>query len=297
MPNSVFLLKKINNDKEEKKLYNEKAILQIRLYKRRLKMKVSKRILALLMAILMMSLLFAACGKEKDDGKTKEEKVWVIASDNAFAPFEYLDTDSNKYVGIDMDIIAAIAEDQGFKYKIDNVGFKAACSAVQTGQADAAIAGMTITDERKETFDFTDGYFNDGQILVTAKDSTVAKLEDLKGTKVAVKSSTMGAKYAEEAAKKYGFEIQYYEDSPTMYTAVKNGNNSACFEDYSVMGWAIKTDENIGLKTVGDVINAAPYGIAVKKGENEELLKMLNEGLKNISENGKLKEILAKYGY
>lgn len=60
---------------------------------------------------------------------------------------------------------------------------------------------------------------------------------------------------------------------------------------------AIKTDENIGLKTVGDVINAAPYGIAVKKGENEELLKMLNEGLKNISENGKLKEILAKYGY
>lgn len=264
-------------------------------------MKVSKRILALLMAVLMMSLLFAACGKDtadkdKDTSKSNE-KVWVIASDTAFAPFEYLNTDTNKYVGIDMDIIEAIAQDQGFKYKIDNVGFKAACSAVQAGQADAAIAGMTINDERKETFDFTDGYFNDGQILVTAKDSTVTKIEDLKGTKVAVKSTTMGAEYAAEAAKTYGFEVQYYEDSPTMYQAVVQGNNSACFEDYSVIGWAIKTNENLGLKTVGEVINAAPYGIAVKKGENAEFLKMLNDGLKNITENGKLKEILAKYGY
>ncbi len=80
-----------------------------------------------------------------------------------------------------------------------------------------------------------------------------------------------------------------------MYTAVMNGNNAACFEDRSVIGWAIKT-ENLALTTVGDLINPGGYGFAVKKGSNADLLAKFNAGLANIKKSGKYDEILAKYG-
>lgn len=114
------------------------------------------------------------------DSGVKPLKKYVIYSDNAFPPFEFLDTATNTYTGVDMDILAAVAEDQGFEYEVKNEGFDASMGAVQSGQADGMIAGMTITDERKQTFDFSDGYFEDGQILVVPADSTVKTVEDLK---------------------------------------------------------------------------------------------------------------------
>ncbi|NLV59139.1 MAG: transporter substrate-binding domain-containing protein [Clostridiales bacterium] len=223
-------------------------------------------------------------------------KTYIIASDNSFAPFEFLDVATNAYTGVDMDLLSAIAAEQGFVYEVQNVGFDAAMGAVQAGQADGMIAGMTITDARKETYDFSDGYFEDGQVMVVAAASQIASLEGLKGTVVAVKTSTQGATYAESISGEYGFTLQYYEDSPTMYTAVINGTNSACFEDRTVVEWAIKT-EGLSLKTVGDVINPKYYGFAVKKGVNPELIEMFNKGLSNIRDNGMYDEILAKYGF
>ena len=256
-------------------------------------MKTYKKVLAVLLAVLLVAAL-AACG-----GKTPDEptgKKYLIASDNAFAPFEYLDTDTNEYVGIDMDILAAIAKDQGFDYEIQNVGFDAALNQVQSGQADGVIAGMTITDERKLTFDFSDGYFDAGQILVVPANSEIKGLEDLKGTNVAVKISTQGADYAQSVADQYGFTVTTYEDSPTMYQAVIQGTNSACFEDDPVARYSIQSQQ-LELKVVGDVINAKPYGFATKLGENAELVAMFNAGLASIKANGVYDEILAKYGY
>jgi polar amino acid transport system substrate-binding protein len=116
---------------------------------------------------------------ERVESGITPEKMYIIYSDNAFAPFEFLDTATNEYVGIDMDILAAVAKDQGFEYEIKNEGFDASMGAVQSGQADAMIAGMTITEERKQTFDFSEGYFEDGQIMVVPADSTIASIEDL----------------------------------------------------------------------------------------------------------------------
>lgn len=113
-----------------------------------------------------------------ESGVTPSKK-YVIYSDNAFAPFEFLDTATNEYVGIDMDVLAAIAKDQGFEYEMHNEGFDASMGAVQSGQADGMIAGMTITDQRKETFDFSEGYFEDGQIMVVSANSEVTSIADL----------------------------------------------------------------------------------------------------------------------
>lgn len=278
-------------------------------------MKNIKKIAAVLLAVLMAFSL-VACGEKPATEMTTEPstekgteaaaenltaaadtgKKYIIASDNAFAPFEYLNTDTGEYIGIDMDILAAVAKDQGFEYEMKNIGFDAAMNAVQSDQADAMIAGMTIKDERKLTFDFSDGYFDAGQIMVVAAESDIKSLEDLRGTNVAAKISTMGADYAKSIAEEYGFTVTTYEDSPTMYQAVMQGTNSACFEDDPVARYSIM-DQNLELKVVGEVIDPKPYGFAVKKGENAELIAMFNAGLANIKANGVYDEILAKYGY
>ena len=251
-------------------------------------MKKFYRIAALALAALMVAACFAGCSGQKDK--------YIIYSDNAFAPFEFLDADTGKYVGVDMELLAAIAEDQGFKYEMHNEGFDAAMGAVKAGQADAMIAGMTINETRKENFDFSEGYFEDGSILVVAADSTVASLDDLKGQVVAAKKGTTSTTYAESIMDQYGFTLTYFEDSPTMYQAVITGTAIGCFEDFSVIGWAIKND-GVALKTVGEVVNPGYYGFAVKKGQNAELIEKFNAGLSNIKASGEYDQIMAKYGY
>lgn len=258
-----------------------------------------KKVLALMMVFALIASVaaLAGCGEQADSNAATEaaaEKTYIIYSDNAFAPFEYLDTETNKYIGVDMDLMAAIAEDQGIKYEMHNEGFDASMGAVQSGQADAMIAGMTITDERKETFDFSDPYFDDGQVIVAKAGTT---MEDLKGKTVAAKTSTVGGEYAESIKDEFGFTINYYEGSDNMYQAVLTGTDVACVEDFSVIGYAIKSGE-VDLSIISaQPANVKGYGFAVQKGKNPELIEKFNAGLKNIKASGKYNEILAKYGY
>ncbi len=235
----------------------------------------------------------------EDDGEGAAEnaggegKTYIIATDTVFAPFEFNDA-SNKFVGIDVDLLAAIAEDQGFTYELQPLGFDAALLAVESGQADGVIAGMSITEERKEKFDFSDSYYDAGVTMAVAKGSEVASFEDLSGKTVAVKTGTNGSAFAKSIAEEYGFEIVEFSDSPTMYQDVITGNTVACFEDYPVMAYNIQ--QGAGMEMPGDVNESqTPYGFAVKKGENAELLSMFQAGLANIKENGKYDEIISTY--
>ena len=258
-----------------------------------------KKVFALILAVVMIASIatLAGCNEKKsEETKAAEDasKTYIIYSDNAYAPFEYLDTETNTYIGVDMDIMAAVAADQGIKYEIHNEGFDASMGAVQSGQADGMIAGMTITEERAKTFDFSEAYFEEG-IVIAAKAGTT--LEDLNGKTVAAKTSTVGGEYAESIKDQYGFTINYYEGSDTMYQAVMTGTDIACFEDFSVIAYAIQTGK-VDLEIITpERANIKGYGFAVKKGENADLLAKFNAGLKNIKENGKYAEILAKYGY
>ncbi|MGI6181177.1 MAG: transporter substrate-binding domain-containing protein [Agathobaculum sp.] len=268
-----------------------------------------KKALSLLMAA---SLVFglAACGNSNDTQKdadagaqqdnsaaadTGSDKTWVIASDTVFKPFEYTDA-SGKFVGIDVDIVAAVAEDQGFKYEMKSLGWDAALAACQAGQADGLIAGASITDERKESgWLFSDGYYQATQTMTVGADSDITGFADLKDKDVAVKTGTQGAAYAESLKDEYGFNIVYFEDSPTMYQAVLGGQAVACFEDTPIMASSIK-DGDLALKILEDTANeGAPYGFAIFNEANQELLDMFNAGLANIKENGKYDEIIAKY--
>lgn len=221
------------------------------------------------------------------------DKTYIIATDTTFPPFEFTNSDE-EFVGIDVDILDAIAKDQGFEYELQSLGFDAALLAVQSGQADGVIAGMSITDERKNKFDFSDPYYDADVTMAVAKDSDIATYEDLKGQKVAVKTATNGADYAKSIADEYGFDIVEFKDSPTMYQDVQLGNTVACFEDFPVMAYNIQQGAPMQIPE-GMTAAGSSYGFAVNKDQNAELLEMFNAGLKNIMENGTYDEIVAKY--
>ncbi|MBQ9064375.1 MAG: transporter substrate-binding domain-containing protein [Blautia sp.] len=225
----------------------------------------------------------------------EDAKHFTIATDTVFKPFEYTDTDGN-FVGIDVDILAAIAEDQGFTYDLNSLGWDSAIAACQAKQADGMIAGASITDERKESgWIFSDGYFMATQSMTVKDDSDIKGFEDLEGKTVGVKTGTQGAAYAESLKEEYGFDITYFEDSPTMYQAVVGGQVVSCFEDTPIMITSIQ-DGSLPLKVLTDTANdGAPYGFAVFNEDGQELIDLFNAGLANIIENGTYEEIVAKY--
>lgn len=230
-----------------------------------------------------------------DDADTASGKKWVVATDTVFKPFEYTNED-NEFVGIDVDILAAIAEDQGFEYELQSLGWDSGVAAVQAGQADALIAGATIKQERIDSgWIFSDGYYDATQTFVVPTDSDIASFEDLEGKSVAVKNATAGADFANSLKDEYGFTVTVFEDSPTMYQDVILGNSAACVEDTPIMASSIK-EGDLALKIPeGMESEGAPYGFAIMDENNQELLDLFNAGLKNIKENGKYDEIIDKY--
>lgn len=237
----------------------------------------------------------SAAGSGAASSAAASNDTFIIATDTAFAPFEYEDS-TGKRLGIDMDLMEAIAKDQGFKYEIKALGFDASLQALEAGQCDGVIAGMSITDKRKEKFDFSEPYYNVPVTIAVKEDATIASLDDLKGKNVAVKKGTTGATFAESVKDKYNLKITVFDDSPTMYQEIQVGNSVACFEDYPVMAYAIKENKSLKLKVVEAVKEMeTPYGFAVKKGQNAELLKKFNAGLANIKKNGVFDEIINRY--
>ena len=257
-------------------------------------MKKTVKIISLILAVALLALCFTGCSSAKTSSDD-DAKVWTIATDTVFKPFEYTDAEGN-FVGIDVEILAAIAEDQGFEYKLNSLGWDASIAACQSGQADGMIAGASITDERKNTgWIFSDGYYTCTQSMTVAADSDIKGFADLEGKKVAVKTGTQGATYAESLKDQYKFTITYFEDSPTMYQAVTGGQAVACFEDTPIMITSIK-DGKLALKVLEETANdGSDYGFAIFNSENKELIDLFNAGLKNIRENGKYDKIIDKY--
>lgn len=246
----------------------------------------------------------AGAAKESDDapvsgaepqaagGGTSENKVYKIATDTTFAPFEF-ENENGKMVGIDLDLLEAIAADQGFDYELQLLGFSAACTALESGEVDAVLAGMSITDERKQKYDFSEPYFDSGVGMGVPADSGISSYEDLKGKQVAAKIGAEGCAFAESVADRYGFTIMQFEDSAGMFQDVLAGTSAACFDDYPVIGYEISRGLDLSLPLPME--RGSSYGFAVLKGENKDLLRRFNAGLAKMKETGKYQEIVDTY--
>lgn len=238
------------------------------------------------MAVGMMAMVLAGCKAEET------EKVYKIATDTTFAPFEF-ENDKGEMVGIDLDLLEAIAEDQGFEYELQLIGFSAAVTALEAGEVDGVIAGMSITEERAKKYDFSEPYFDSGVGMAVLENSEIESYEDLAGKQVAAKIGTEGCAFAESIQEEYGFTIAQFEDSATMYQDVLAGTSAAVFDDYPVLGYEI--NRGIGFKMPVEMERGSSYGFATLKDANPELVKMFDDGLKKLKENGTYEKILSTY--
>lgn len=238
------------------------------------------------MAVGMMAMVLAGCKAEET------EKVYKIATDTTFAPFEF-ENDKGEMVGIDLDLLEAIAEDQGFEYELQLIGFSAAVTALEAGEVDGVIAGMSITEERAKKYDFSEPYFDSGIGMAVLENSEIESYDDLAGKQVAAKIGTEGCAFAESIQEEYGITIAQFEDSATMYQDVLAGTSAAVFDDYPVLGYEI--NRGIGFKMPVEMERGSSYGFATLKDANPELVKMFDDGLKKLKENGTYEKILSTY--
>lgn len=265
-------------------------------------MKKYGKIIVAMVLVLGLALLMTACGGnnagtpnqgDQNQGKQKDV-VYRVGTEPSFAPFEYVDEKTGDIVGFDIDLIKAIAEDQGFKVEIVNIGFDGLIPAVQTGNLDIVASGMSITEERLKEVDFSEPYIDAGlAIAVPENDTTIKGEADLKGKTVAVQIGTTGAEAAQEL-KDAGIikNIKTFNTVDVVIMELVNGGVDAVINDKPVTEAFIAKQPG-KIKIVGDTLVSDSYGFAVKKGS--ELLAKINAGLKNVKENGKLEEIMKKY--
>ncbi|MBG9986865.1 ABC transporter substrate-binding protein/permease [Facklamia sp. DSM 111018] len=248
---------------------------------------------SLIMLLFLFSILGSLTGLQVKATESGDQETYSIITSSDYAPFEFTDN-KGELVGIDIEILEAIAEEEGFEIEYKLMPFSSGLQALESNQADGMIAAMGITDERKNSFDFSDPYFEVGSMFAVKKDSSFESLEDLEGQMVATKIGSQGADIANRLQEEYGYKITTFEDSVNMYQDVIAGNSQAVIEDYPVMAYAAKTGA-VDLRLIGEEIDQLPLGFAVNKGQNPELLEKFNAGLAKLKESGQYDEIINRY--
>jgi len=221
-----------------------------------------------------------------------QDTTLKAVTDPSFVPFEMMDTDSSKMVGFDMDILHEIANRAGFKVDLNTMDFNGIIPAVQTGNVDLAIAGITITDERQQIVDFSDPYYDSGLRILVSDDSDVGSLDDLEGKRIATKIGSTSYDYLQ---KNLGddAEITPYPGSSDMYMALMGGSADAVFYDAPNVGYFAKTKGQGKVKTVGPLYEGQQYGIAFAKGS--QWVEPANKALKAMRDDGAYDKIHEKW--
>ncbi len=251
----------------------------------------------LLIVVAAFTLVLAGCGAKDNTSAGSEpseggdgKKVYTVGTEATFAPFESLD-DKGNIVGIDVDVLQAIADEMGFEVEWKNIGWEPVFQTVKNGETDIGGSGITITEDRKQTFDFTEPYYESQLLIVVKEDSKIKSLAELKDKKISVQINATGHMAAKKLQGESSKKIMAYENQPIAIQEMLNGNVDAAIGDNAVVYEYIKAHPKDKLKVIkDDAFEKEYYGFMVQKG-NKELLDLLNEGLQKVKENGKLKEI------
>lgn len=216
-----------------------------------------------------------------------------VATDPSFVPFEMLDQETGEMIGFDMEIIAEVAERAGFDYKINTMDFNGIIPALQTGNVDIAIAGITITDEREKIVDFSDPYYDSGlRILIRNDNNDVTEVSDLEGLKIGSKIGSTSYDYLKKNLDEND-GVTPYPGSSDMYMALMSGAVDAVFYDAPNVGYFARTKGEGKVKTVGELYEGQQYGIALKNGS--EWVDEVNEAIASMKEDGTYKTIYEKW--
>ncbi len=221
-----------------------------------------------------------------------QNKELVVGSSATYRPFAY-ESPTKEIVGYDVDIIKAVAQKTGLQIKIVNTPFTGIFAALNNGDVDLVISGVTINDKRKQSYDFTVPYFEARQLIAVHKDNTVKNLKDLAGKKIGVVTGSTGDDIASREFGKTSPDIRRFESTPVVISELVNSGVDAAIGDNGVI--AFRAQEHNQLKTVSDPSFAKEYfGIVVKQG-NKALLDKLNSGLAAIKADGSYAQIYKKW--
>ncbi len=265
--------------------------------------------LRLLVLAVVLALGTAGCGSDDGPGaggggetqdttasgatpKTIKQGTLTVCSDIPYAPFEF--EDQGKIVGIDIDLVRAVAERLKLQAAIVDTDFDAIFAALNAGKCDVVASSVSITEERKKTLDFSEGYFEINQSLLVRKaDADRYKdLESLKGRSVAVQSGTTGADFAKENARDAA--IKEFTGADEMFTALKAGQVDGVVQDFPVNAYNAKTTGETVVSKVFTESDKEQYGIVIPKGK-DELKEAIDGALSAIKSDGTYETILRTY--
>lgn len=291
-------------------------------------MKNMKKVLALVLA-LAMALALAACsnsstdtgasddagsevtdaatentGSETADSETDSGEATLttvesgklhMSTNAAFPPYEMI-ADDGSFEGIDVEVATAIAEKLGLELVVDDMGFDAALTAVQTGKSDIAMAGITVTDARKEVMDFSDSYATGIQVIIVKEDSPIQTVDDLANAEmIGCQKATTGYIYCSDTVENGGYgedHVTAYDTGALAVMALVNGQIDAVVIDSEPAKSFVAANE--GLKILDTEFSVENYAIAVGKG-NTALLDAINGAMAELKADGTFQSIVDKY--
>lgn len=225
--------------------------------------------------------------EETEAAATESKGTLVMATNAEFPPYEF--HDGGEIVGIDVEIARAIATEMGMDFEIEDIAFDSIIPEVTSGKADFGAAGMTVTEDRKQSVDFSDPYATATQVVIVKDGSEIASVDDLVGKTIGVQLGTTGDIYAEDVEdvtlERYnkGFEAVQALSQDKIDAVIIDGEPAKVF-----------VAENEGLKILDEAFTTEEYAICVKKG-NTELLEGINSAIAKLKESGELQAIVDKY--
>ena len=244
-----------------------------------------KKIMIAAVTILSLLMLFYCAKKEES------AKVYVFATDATWPPLEYID-ESGNLTGFEVELVPMIGEKVGVKMEAKNIPWDTIFAGLANGQYDGVASGVSVTEDRKKTMDFSTPILQAGQVMIVRNDSKVKGAEDMKGLRVGVQIGTTGDLVLDD----YDVTRKQYDDIGLAIQDMLNGNLDACVCDSLIASDYVLANENYKnrLKVAGEPFTEEDIAIAVKKG-NSELLGLVNKGLEMMKADGSYDALKAKW--
>jgi len=255
----------------------------------------TKLLFVLLSLIMVVSGVFAGGGRQPSTA-TDGRRIVTFASDATWPPMEFIDETSNEIVGFSIDLIRAIGDAAGFVPQIRNTAWDGIFAGLANRQYDAIISSVTITEERRLQFDFSDPYVNAGQVIVVRNATNDIRVAtDLAGRRAGAQQGTTGAFAISDVP---GAILLNYDEIGLAFAALVIGDIDAVVADGPIAADFALQNQSFAnaLKIVGDPFTDEYYGVVVRKG-NTEILDLVNRGLATITANGTLETIKQRWLY
>lgn len=241
--------------------------------------------------VICLTLSLFACGNTTTTATNEgaSSSKLIVGTSAGFPPYEF--REGNKIVGIDAEIMEAIAADLGYTIEWQDMKFDSLISALSSNKVDIVIAGMTVTEDRKESVDFTDTYTAAVQSIIIKKGGNISNVDDVEGKLIGVQQGTTGDIYASDD---YGNDkVQRFNEGADAVQALLNGKIDCVIIDDQVAKNFVDTHKT-ELELLDTAYTEEEYAMAVKKG-NTQLLNQVNKSIKSLKDNGTVRRIIDKY--